>query len=206
MLPGGFFSASGLPRKLGPSKNKGKWCVSKSFRESAAKLHQEKRIEMKKLIYLLLVGVVLLSLGSNNAFGQASASATLQGTVTDQSDSAIKGTKVALTSKEQGWTRSTDTSDTGSYRFELLPAGTYSIKVNVSGFSTAEAKDVVLQVGATTTQNFTLRPGSVSETIEVTSDPALVDQQKMDVSTNITPQQIQDLPLIARCARSGSVR
>jgi hypothetical protein len=153
---------------------------------------------MKKLMYLLLVGVVLLSLGSNNAFGQAAASASLQGTITDTSDAAIKGTKVAITSKDQGWTRSTDTSDTGFYRFELLPAGTYSIKVNASGFSTAEAKDVVLQVGATTTQNFALRPGSVSETIEVTSDPALVDQQKMDVSTNITPQQIQDLPLIGR--------
>jgi hypothetical protein len=155
-------------------------------------------MEMKKLTYLLFVGIALLCLGSNNAFGQASASAALQGTIMDQSDSAIKGTKVALTSKEQGWTRSTDTSDTGFYRFELLPAGTYSIKVNASGFSTAEAKDVVLQVGATTTQNFTLRPGSVSETIEVTSDPALVDQQKTDVSTNITPQQIQQLPLIAR--------
>jgi len=55
-----------------------------------------------------------------------------------------------------------------------------------------------LQVGATTTQNFTLKPGSVSETIEVTSAPALVDQLKMDVSTNITPQQIQELPLIGR--------
>jgi len=153
---------------------------------------------MKRLTYLLLVGVVLLSLGSGNAFAQATASGSVQGTITDQSDAAIKGSKVAITSKDQGWTRSTDTSDTGFYRFELLPAGIYSIKVNASGFSTAEAKDVESQVGATTTQNFTLKPGSVSETIEVTSAPALVDQQKMDVSTNITPQQIQDLPLIGR--------
>jgi hypothetical protein len=142
--------------------------------------------------------VLLLSLGSGNAFAQATASAAVQGTITDQSDAAIKGAKVAITSNEQGWTRSTDTNDTGFYRFELLPAGIYSIKVNASGFSTAEAKEAVLQVGATTTQNFTLKPGSVSEIIEVTSAPPLVDQQKMDVSTNITPQQIQELPLIGR--------
>jgi hypothetical protein len=153
---------------------------------------------MKRIAYLLLIGIVLLSVGSGNAFAQANVSAALQGTITDQSDAAIKGSKVALTSKEQGWTRTTDTSDTGFYSFELLPAGTYSIKVNAPGFSTAEAKDVVLQVGATTTQNFTLKPGAVSETIEVTSAPALVDQLKMDVSTNITPQQIQELPLIGR--------
>ncbi len=155
-------------------------------------------MEMKKLAYLALVGMILLGLGTGNAFAQANVSAALQGTITDQSDAAIKGSKVAITSKEQGWTRSADTSETGFYRFELLPAGIYSIKVNASGFSTAEAKDVVLQVGATTTQNFTLKPGSVSEIIEVTSAVPLVDQLKMDVSTNITPQQIQELPLIAR--------
>ena len=153
---------------------------------------------MKRITYLLLIGIVLLSVGSGNAFAQATASASLQGSVTDQSDAAVKGAKVEITSKEQGWTRSTDTGDTGFYRFELLPVGIYSIRVNASGFSTAEAKDVELQVGATTTQNFTVKPGSVSEIIEVTSAVPLVDQQKMDVSTNITPQQIQELPLIAR--------
>src|SRR5713101_6939584 len=153
---------------------------------------------MKRLAYLFLAGVLLLSAGCGTTFAQATASAALQGTISDQSDAAIKGAKVAITSNEQGWTRSADTSDTGFYTFELLPAGIYSIKVNASGFSTAEAKEVVLQVGSTTTQNFTLKPGSVSEIIEVTSAPPLVDQQKMDVSTNITPQQIQELPLIGR--------
>jgi hypothetical protein len=153
---------------------------------------------MKRIAYVLLIGIVLLSVGSGNAFAQANVSAALQGSIADQSDAAIRGAKVALTSKEQGWTRSADTSDTGFYSFELLPAGTYSLKVNASGFSSAEAKDVVLQVGATTTQNFTLKPGSVSEIIEVTSAAPLVDQQKMDVSTNISPQQIQELPLIGR--------
>jgi carboxypeptidase family protein/TonB-dependent receptor-like protein len=153
---------------------------------------------MKRITYVLLIGMVLLSVGSGNAFAQANASASLQGTITDQSDASVKGAKVAITSNDQGWTRSADTSDTGFYRFELLPAGMYSIKVNASGFATAEAKEVELQVGATTTQNFTLKPGSMSEIVEVTSAPPLVDQLKMDVSTNITPQQIQELPLIGR--------
>jgi hypothetical protein len=153
---------------------------------------------MKRLAYLFLVGILLLTVGSGTAFAQAAASASLQGTISDQTDAAIKGAKVAITNKDQGWTRSIDTSDTGFYRFELLPAGVYSLKASASGFASAEAKDVVLQVGATTTQNFTLKPGSVSETIEVTSAAPLVDQLKTDVSTNITPQQIQELPLIGR--------
>src|SRR5215813_506200 len=156
------------------------------------------QMRVKRLIDFSLLGVLLLSLGSSKTFGQATASAALEGTIADQSGAAVKGAKVAITSQEQSWTRSADTSDTGFYRFELLPAGTYSIKVGASGFSTAEAKDVVLQVGATTTQNFTLKPGAVSEVIEVTSAAPLVDLQKTDVSTNITPQQIQELPLIGR--------
>src|SRR5262249_2754258 len=41
-------------------------------------------------------------------------------------------------------------------------------------------------------------PGAVSEVVEVTSAAPLMDAEKTDVSTNITPQQIQELPLIGR--------
>ena len=154
---------------------------------------------MKKRIFCLgMLVALLLALGATRVGAQATASASLQGTITDQSEGAIKGGKVEIVSKEQGWTRGAETGDTGFYRFELLPAGTYSIKVSAPGFSTVEAKDVEVQVGATTTQNFMLKPGAVSEVVEVTSAAPLVDVQKTDVSTNITPQQIQELPLIGR--------
>jgi len=153
---------------------------------------------IKRIVCWILMVVITMALGAANAGAQATASAALQGTITDQSGAAIKATKVEITSKEQGWSRSTETNDTGFYRFELLPAGTYGIKVGAAGFTTAEAKDVVVQVGSTTTQNFTLKPGAVSEVVEVTSAEPLVDIQKTDVSTNITPQQIQELPLISR--------
>ena len=45
---------------------------------------------------------------------------------------------------------------------------------------------------------FHLVPGGVSETVEVTATAPLVDQTKTDVSTNITPEQITELPLIGR--------
>jgi hypothetical protein len=57
---------------------------------------------------------------------------------------------------------------------------------------------VEVLVGRTVTQNFTLSPGAVSETVEVTGAAPLVDQTKTDVSTNITPEQVQEMPLIGR--------
>jgi outer membrane receptor protein involved in Fe transport len=131
-------------------------------------------------------------------FGQATANASLQGTITDKSQAVIGKAEVTLTNKETGATRTTNTNDTGGYRFDSLSAGMYSIKANAPGFSTAEAKDVELLVGRTATQNFTLSPGGVSETVEVTGTAPLVDQTKTDVSTNITPEQITELPLIGR--------
>jgi len=113
---------------------------------------------MKKLAYMLLVGVMFLSLGSGNAFAQATASAALQGTVTDQSGAVIAGASVTITNKDQGWTRTTTTGDTGLYRFELLAAGSYSLKITRTGFASVTVDRAELQVGQTTTLDFVLKP------------------------------------------------
>ena len=141
----------------------------------------------------------LVLLSAVSMFGQATASASLQGTITDKSQAVIGNkAEITITNKETGATKTTTTNDTGGYHFDSLQAGIYSIKATAPGFSTVEARDVELLVGRTTTQNFALAPGAVSETVEVTGTAPLVDQTKTDVSTNITPQQITDLPLIGR--------
>ena len=152
----------------------------------------------KRILCFGLLLALLLVLSSGNASAQATASATIQGTIVDQSDAAIKGARITITSKEQGWTRNAESSDTGAYRFDLLPAGFYAVKVGAAGFATIEANNVELQVGVIVTQNFTLKAGAVTETVEVTAATPLVDQEKTDVRADITPQQIQELPLIGR--------
>jgi hypothetical protein len=142
--------------------------------------------------------IACLLLSSAVVWGQVTATATLQGTVTDKAQAVIVKADVTVTNKETGAARSTKTNDSGEFRFEVLPAGVYTIKTRAPGFSTAEAKDVEVLVGRTATQNFMLSPGTVSETVEVTATAPLVDHEKTDVSTNITPSQIQDLPLIGR--------
>ena len=139
----------------------------------------------------------LLLLSCTTMWGQATATATLQGTVTDKTQAVINSAEVTITNKATGAARTITTNDAGEYRIDVLP-GVYSVKAAAKGFSAAEAKDVELQVGRTSTQNFSLNPGAVTETVEVTAAAPLVDQTKTDVSANITPQQITDLPLIGR--------
>jgi hypothetical protein len=144
----------------------------------------------------IIAGFLLLS--CTGLWGQATASATLQGTVADKTGAVVNKADVALTSKETGAVRTTKVNDAGEYRFDGLSAGVYTLKVTAAGFSAGEVKDLEVLIGRTATQNFTLQPGAVTETVEVTGAAPLVDQTKTDVSTNITPNQITELPMIGR--------
>ncbi len=163
----------------------------------AAWLHQGVIEKMRRLAYLFLVGVLLLSVGSGTAFAQATASATIQGTVTDKSGAVVTGVQVVAKNKATDITRTTSTNDVGFYQFGLLSVGTYTVTVSKTGFATF-AQTLEIQVGQTAVVNAELKPGAASEVIEVTSEALLVDSTKTDVSTNITPQQIQELPMIGR--------
>jgi len=139
----------------------------------------------KRWLCLAVISCLVL-LSTTPLFGQATANATLQGTVTDKNQAVIKSAEVTITNKSTGAVHTVSTNDVGEYRTDLQP-GIYTVKAKANGFSTAEAKDLEVFVGRTLTQNFSLNPGGVSETVEVTATAPLVDQTKTDVSTNITP-------------------
>src|SRR2546430_11075788 len=155
------------------------------------------RQKMRRAIYLRFRGGLLLSLGSTNAFGQATASATIQGTITDKSGAVVSGAEVVAKNKATDITRTTSSDETGSYRFELLPAGTYTVTVTKTGFGPV-AQTIEILVGQTATVNAELKPGAASELIEVTSEAPVLDLQKTDVSQNITPKEVEDLPMVGR--------
>src|SRR6266436_4865739 len=152
---------------------------------------------MKRLTYLLIVGVTLLTLGSGNAFGQATASATIQGTVTDKSGAVVSGAQVVAKNKATDVTRTTDSSDTGYYRFELLPVGTYTVTITKAGFGTV-VQTIETLIGQVATANAELKPGATSEIVEVTSEAPLLDQSKTSVSQTITPTEVEELPMVGR--------
>src|SRR5260370_11889430 len=152
---------------------------------------------MKRLTYLLLVGVVLLSLASGNAFAQATASGTIQGTVTDKSGAVVAGAQVVAKSKATDSIRTATTGDTGYYKFELLPVGFYTVTVSKTGFA-GVAETIEILIGQTATVNVELKTGPMSEIIEVTSEAPIVDLAKTSVSQNITPSEVEELPMVGR--------
>ena len=153
---------------------------------------------MKKRTSLLLL-TLLLTFWAVSAFGQATASGTITGTVTDQTGAVVAGATVQATQKTTGSTRTTTTNQTGTYTFELMPASVYEIKTTKSGFTTVVNR-VELLVGTTATINASLKPGTAQEVVEVTSSAPLVDTEKTGVSHSITPSEVENLPMIGRDA------
>jgi len=155
---------------------------------------------MKKLLFSAAIAIAVLTvLMSTVAVAQVNATGTLLGTVTDKTAAVIPGADVKILSKETALSRETKTNEAGQYRFDLLPAGTYEVRVTVKGFATAVFDNVGLAVSQSTMIDASLSTSTQAEviTVEATGAP-LLDTEKSDVSVPITPKQIEDLPLNGR--------
>src|SRR6201981_2941389 len=152
---------------------------------------------MKRITVFALIALFVFLAGSSLTFGHATASGTIEGTVLDKSQSTISGAEVVITSKATGATRSVTTNDVGTFRFDLLSAGVYTVKVSKSGFGPV-VQTIELLVGQTSLANVTLNPGSVSEVVEVSEEAPLLDTTKTSGSQDITPKEVQELPMVGR--------
>ncbi len=154
---------------------------------------------MRNRILLLFTALALVCLSTTNVFGQVTATATLQGTVTDKTAAVIPNADVTISNASTGMQRTEKTNNAGFYVFNLLPAGIYEVRVAVKGFATGVYQNVELAVGRNTTVDAQLSPSQQAETVTVEAAGAgLVDLQKTDVSTPISPAQVENMPLNGR--------
>lgn len=150
-------------------------------------------------ISLAMLLLLIAAFSTGSVFAQANASASLQGTVTDKSGGVIPNAEVKVSSKETGLTRSAVTSNQGLYRFELLPAGQYEVRIAAAGFTTMAYENVTLSVSQTTTVDSTMAPKQLTEIITVESSGApMLDTTKSDVSLAVNTKMVQDLPMNGR--------
>jgi outer membrane receptor protein involved in Fe transport len=134
-----------------------------------------------------------------NASAQVTASAAVSGTVRDKNQAAISNVSVTITNKSTGLSRTTTTNENGEYRVDLLPAGRYDIKASATGFGDVTIENSEVLVGKTNNFDFTMEPGVQTASVTITAgDAELVSREKTDISLNITPRDVQDLPLNGR--------
>ncbi len=124
--------------------------------------------------------------------------ATILGTVTDSSGAVIPGASLTARHLETGQTRTAISAETGCFRFAALPVGAYELRVELQGFQTSVHSGLTLAVGDEAVVNFSLRAGTLQETVTVTSEAPLVNTTSGSLGGLVNEQKIADLPLNGR--------
>ena len=124
--------------------------------------------------------------------------AQISGTLKDQSGAILPGATITAKNLATGLARTVVTDATGEYRVPALPPGTYALSAEMQGFTTERRPEVILVIDQDAVINFMLKPAAVSEVVSVVAESPIVDTTKSDVSTAVSTQQIQDLPVASR--------
>jgi hypothetical protein len=131
-----------------------------------------------------------------------SATATLSGSVVDPNGAVIPGVNVAVINLSQGFQRTTTTNTDGIFVVPLLPPATYTVKAEHQGFTTAEVRDVVLNVNDQVRLNIQLKVGGITgQTVDIVDAPPLIDESPA-VGTTVDRQFVGNLPLNGRSFQS----
>jgi carboxypeptidase family protein len=124
--------------------------------------------------------------------------ATLTGTVADQSGAAIKGVKVTATNEATRVEYTTETNEQGIYAIAPLPVGKYVVRAESDRFKSVATNPVTLESGQIARVNLQLELGQVTETIKVEAVAPILQTDSSSVGEVISSSTIEALPLNGR--------
>jgi hypothetical protein len=124
--------------------------------------------------------------------------ATLSGLVTDSSGAGIPSANVSIKNTGTGETREITTNGDGFYSVPNLLPSTYDVTVSAQGFTTLVQRAITLTVGAQQALNLSLKPGQVTQLVEVTSIPPDVQTTSSTISATVDSVTVRELPLNGR--------
>jgi hypothetical protein len=145
-----------------------------------------------KRLALCIAAVLVLPL---TAFAQ-SERGTITGLVMDSSKAAVPGVSVAVINTGTNAATNVVSSDSGNYSATNLPPGTYRIEATLQGFQTSKVEGITLNAGTAARVDVTLSLGSVSESVLVVAENAVVSTEDAKVATTVSNRLIDELPLV----------
>jgi hypothetical protein len=151
---------------------------------------------MRKLVASAALLLLILSL-SVPAFSQAGFFAAVTGTVTDSSKALVPGVSVKATNVDTNVAATTITNEAGSYSFNNLNPGKYTITATLPGFQTKSITDANLSQNTSYRYNFELTVSGVNTQVEVSiSADSILATSGASIGTVLSEQKVRDLPLV----------
>ena len=138
---------------------------------------------------------LLLSVFACGLFAQ---NAQLNGLVQDQTGSPIPGVAIRLTQEGTGLKRDVQTNDQGAYAIPSLAPGAYEISASMSGMETSSVRGLKVDTAQQARLDFTLKPASVSTTVDIVAAAAVLNTSDATVKSTIAREVTENLPLNGR--------
>ncbi|HEV2423209.1 MAG TPA: carboxypeptidase-like regulatory domain-containing protein [Terriglobia bacterium] len=161
--------------------------------KSAYRSHSPSKILASLFATALFLLMAVAPALADNVYG------TIRGTVSDQSGASIPNATVIVTNTSTGVTRTSITTQDGSFDVEnLLAPGTYDVIVTATGFTKFTNSGIQLNVNQVYVANATLQVGATATQVTVEANPAQINTTSMELGTTITGSTIVDLPLNGR--------
>src|SRR5207244_4359395 len=143
--------------------------------------------------FALFLSVALCLFGSVRLIAQIK-SATITGSVVDQSGAVVSGANVSIVNDETGVVLSAHTSESGLFTVPYLPAGPYTVNVIKTGFAPYKKTGITVGTDETVRVNAEMRTGTVAETIVVHAEAAQLQTGTTAVEGSVNSRTIQNIP------------
>jgi hypothetical protein len=151
---------------------------------------------------LLAAMVLIVAAAASGAFAQGTTS-RLVGVVTDPQGAAIPGATVTLANEDTGVAFTTRSTNSGTYVFEALQVGRYTVTVEMGGFKKFVSGGNRVAIGQPTTVNAVLSLGAVTETVEVSGGAQAVQTSSSgNFGTVLEEKVVRDLPIVGTRGRN----
>ena len=144
-------------------------------------------------IHLILLAAVLTAASFAQEFR-----GRIQGTVVDSTGGVVAGANVTLLNNETGVSANRQTNDVGHYIFDLISPGTYTLAVEIAGFSKFVQENIILQQRGDLAANVVLKAGDIKETVSVSAEASMVQFNTAKLDTTVDSKLTNNLPQIYR--------
>src|SRR5207302_5114253 len=111
-------------------------------------LHKFRGCSVCKRIFAVLFAAFLILVASGVAWSQT-VQGVITGTITDPTGAVVPGATVAITNVGTNISQTTTTGSDGSYRFPLVPPGTYTVEIKAANFGAVRASGIVVEASQT---------------------------------------------------------
>jgi hypothetical protein len=144
-----------------------------------------------------VLGLSLALLFTTQAFGQAD-QGTITGVVKDSTGAAIPKAQVTLTDTDTNLVLEATSNASGIFIFSPIKIGDYKLSAAAPGFAMVTQEHLHLNVQQRLNVPVTLNPGSVTQTVTVSTAPPLLQTQDAALGQVVSTRTINDTPLNGR--------